>query len=251
MKTFKISEQLDNIEEFDTYNISRFVAFAIYLEFFLRYFLAASFLDLANAGDLYNFVLANWSKIAIAVLCYYPVQAVSAKIVLVIWRLPNVFKVFRKNEEKEYDALKKQNRILALDDADEVARRFSDKKLEKEIEKTREVYRKHIVQKFRLGLIFSLLLANGLLFWFNYSQIGLILQSNLYQIIALLILFGWIQYPDPPDYEYVSSPVYLTRKDLSEIENQNSSRYGTRTEEIELTTSRRDGLNETVNRNFV
>lgn len=240
MEIFKFNEQLNNLEDVDAYNITRFLALVIYLEAFLKYFLATSFLNLLNAGDLYNFILANWSKVVIAIVCYYPIQRISGMLVLLWWHIPNIFKWLEKNNETEYETLEKQNRIISLDDADEIVRKFSDKKLEKQIEEKRESYRKQNTTKFRIGLILNILLGNALLFWTGYSETSLIFQSSLYQIPLIIVSLLYLLYPYSIDYEYVSTPIYLTQKDLREIEQQKAQRYGRYIEEIDHTSSKID-----------
>ena len=100
-------------------------------------------------------------------------------------------------------------------------RKYSDKKLEKEIEQTRNSRRENIVSKMRLGIIFTLLLINGTLCWFDYSSVELILKNNPFQIFTLIGLAIWIAYPHPETYDYVCSPRYLTTKEIKEIENDN------------------------------
>lgn len=111
--------------------------------------------------------------------------------------------------------------IIRLDVADEVVRRYSDKKLEKEVEQTLDLRRKHVVSKMRLGVIFTLLLTNALLFWLDYSNIGLMLKTNLFQIFALLGLAVWISYPELESFDYVCAPRYLKAQEIREVEEDN------------------------------
>lgn len=215
MEKLKVSEYLNNIEKFETHNIVRFSAFIIYLEFVLRYFYKTSCFNFATPTALYEFVFANWLTLIFAWLAYYPIQNLGKQTYIALGQLLfNLFWKLQKKEREEYRKMDNERFIISLDVAEETVRRYSDKKLEKEIEQILELRKKNAVVKMRLGIIFTLLLINALLFWLDYSSVELILKTNLLQILALLMIGIWTGYSNPESFEYVCRPTYLTVKEI-------------------------------------
>lgn len=222
LKRLRLSEQLDNVEELETYNIIRFLSFVIYIEFVLRYFFITSFFNFPTPFAFYNFIVANWIEMIFVWIIYYPVQNLGKHVFISISRMfSNVFWFLRKSERKDYQKMQDEGFIIDLDVADEVVRRYADRKLEQEISQTIDDGKKVFITKMRLAVIFSIFLTNASLYWFGYSDVELMLKANSLQIFILLGLAFWIAYPEPETYNFVVSPRYLAKKEIDEIEDNN------------------------------
>jgi len=226
MEKSKFEQFLNGVEETDTHHIVRAFAFGLYLELVLQYFFGTSLLNFTKTTLVYEFISANWIKLLVVWFAYNPIQRVGKWVAIILGQLTfDISWRLRKRERTEYEKLERDEHIISLETAYEVARRFSDARFEKKIEQKEESARNAAVVVMRVGVVFALLLVNSLLFWTGKSSIGLIWGSSALQITVMAGCVFWIVWLDSEDYEYVSKPRYLKRQVIEEIEKELSTQF--------------------------